>query len=95
MGRKQRRCIMALLVWIFVGLMAGLVARRIMPGPSAGGFAVAIPLCISAAVLGGLLGSVLTGQSPLTFEIRGLMLAGSGAMLAVLSYRANALRTAA
>jgi len=50
---------MDLLVWIVFGLVVGLVARLIMPGPDPGGIIMTIVLGIVGAVLGGWLGRVM------------------------------------
>jgi uncharacterized membrane protein YeaQ/YmgE (transglycosylase-associated protein family) len=83
---------MGILLWVIVGFAAGLVARQVMPGPSAGGMLVAIPLGIGGAVLGGLLGNWLIGGGFNQFELRSLLLAISGALLTLLAYRSFALR---
>jgi uncharacterized membrane protein YeaQ/YmgE (transglycosylase-associated protein family) len=49
----------SLLVWIFLGFLAGLVARAIMPGPDGEGFILTTLLGIVGAVIGGYIGSAL------------------------------------
>ena len=84
---------MGILLAIVVGIVLGSVARWIMPGPSAGGLAVAIPLGITGAVLGSLVGVWLTG--PVTgFDFRSVLLAIIGSLLVLLSYRSYAMRAA-
>ena len=51
--------ITALLFWILVGLVAGALAKFIMPGDDPGGIIVTILIGIAGAVLGGWLLSVL------------------------------------
>ena len=51
--------ITALLFWIIVGLIAGALAKFVMPGPDPGGVIVTIIIGIAGAVLGGFLLSLL------------------------------------
>ena len=51
--------ITALLFWIIVGLIAGALAKFILPGPDPGGIIVTILIGIAGAVLGGWLLSLL------------------------------------
>jgi uncharacterized membrane protein YeaQ/YmgE (transglycosylase-associated protein family) len=51
--------ITALLFWIIVGLIAGALAKFVMPGPDPGGIIVTIVIGIAGAVLGGFLLSLL------------------------------------
>jgi hypothetical protein len=44
---------MGLISWVVVGTIAGLVARRIVPGPDPGRFIVTIILGMAGASLGG------------------------------------------
>jgi uncharacterized membrane protein YeaQ/YmgE (transglycosylase-associated protein family) len=45
--------------WIVIGLVAGLIAKAIMPGKDPGGLIVTILLGIAGAVLAGFLGQML------------------------------------
>ncbi len=51
--------ITALLFWSIVGLIAGALAKFVMPGPDPGGIIVTIVIGIAGAVLGGFLLSLL------------------------------------
>lgn len=50
-----------ILMWIIIGLIAGGIAKLIMPGKDPGGFIVTILLGIAGSILGGWLGGVLLG----------------------------------
>ena len=50
---------LALLGWIVFGLIAGLIAKAIMPGRDPGGAIVTILLGIIGAVIGGFIGRAL------------------------------------
>ena len=45
--------------WILFGLIAGVIAKLLMPGRDPGGFIVTIVLGIAGALLGGFLGRAL------------------------------------
>jgi uncharacterized membrane protein YeaQ/YmgE (transglycosylase-associated protein family) len=71
--------------WIILGLMAGLIARAILPGRQAGGWIVTILLGIVGALLGGWLGSVLFGVGITTFfNLTTWLLAIGGAVIVLL-----------
>ena len=84
---------MGILLWVVVGIVTGSVAKLVMPGPPAGGRAVAVAICVGGAVLGGLLGAVFTGGPVIDFDPFSLLSAVSGALIVSLFYRSYALRT--
>lgn len=52
---------MGILGWIVLGLIAGAIAKLIMPGDDPGGIIVTILIGIIGAVIGGFLGSLIFG----------------------------------
>lgn len=50
---------MGILGWIVLGLLAGAIAKLIMPGKQGGGIIVTLILGVVGALLGGFLGSLL------------------------------------
>ena len=66
-----------------------------MPGPRAGGFAVALPLGVGGAVIGGMLGVMFGIGSAMDFDLRSLLLAVTGSILLLFSYRSFAMRAVA
>jgi uncharacterized membrane protein YeaQ/YmgE (transglycosylase-associated protein family) len=52
---------MGFLGWIVLGLLAGAIAKLIMPGDDPGGIIITILLGIVGAVIGGFLGSRIFG----------------------------------
>lgn len=71
--------------WIIIGLIAGAVAKWIMPGKDPGGIIVTILIGIAGGLLGGFLANLLglgTGGS-----IWNLVLATVGAVLLLWIYR--------
>jgi uncharacterized membrane protein YeaQ/YmgE (transglycosylase-associated protein family) len=83
---------MSILLWVLFGSIAGYFARRIMPGPSAGGLRVAIPVGIGGALIGGLAGAMMDGRLDMEVDVRSLLIAITASMLVLLCYRAYALR---
>jgi uncharacterized membrane protein YeaQ/YmgE (transglycosylase-associated protein family) len=51
----------AILGWIVFGLIAGLIAKAIMPGKDPGGAIVTMLIGIAGAVIGGFIGRALFG----------------------------------
>jgi uncharacterized membrane protein YeaQ/YmgE (transglycosylase-associated protein family) len=79
--------VMTIIGWILLGLIAGAIAKAILPGAQGGGWIVTIILGIVGALLGGFLGSVLF-NAPLEdfFSIQTWLLAIGGAILVLLIY---------
>ena len=50
---------MGVLSWIILGLVAGILAKVIMPGKDGGGFIITVVLGIAGAFVGGWVGSFL------------------------------------
>lgn len=50
---------MGVLSWIILGLLAGMLAKWIMPGKDGGGFIITTLLGIAGAFVGGFLGSLI------------------------------------
>lgn len=79
---------MGIITWIIFGLIAGIVAKLIMPGRDPGGFIVTTLLGIVGAVIGGWIGSALGFGSVNQFDLRSLFVAVIGAIVLLLIYRA-------
>jgi uncharacterized membrane protein YeaQ/YmgE (transglycosylase-associated protein family) len=84
---------MGIISWIVVGAFAGLVARRIVPGPDPGRSIITIILGIAGASLGGFVFGVLGGEAT-RFEVWSLPVATLGAVLLLCLYGLIARRTA-
>ena len=84
---------MGIISWIVIGAFAGLVARRIVPGPDPGRSIIAIILGMAGASLGGFVFGVLGGGAT-SFEVRSLLVATLGAVLLLCLYSLLARRTA-
>ena len=78
---------MSIIGWIILGLIAGAIAKAILPGRQGGGWIVTIILGIVGALLGGFLGSVLFGVNINEFwSLSTWLLAIGGAILVLLIY---------
>ena len=78
---------MGVLVWIVFGLIAGVVAKFIMPGRDPGGIVITILLGIVGAVVGGFLGTALGFGTVTGFDVRSLLIAIAGALVLLFAYR--------
>ncbi|MFF1530032.1 GlsB/YeaQ/YmgE family stress response membrane protein [Cellulomonas sp. NPDC058312] len=75
--------------FLLLGLIAGAIAKAILPGRQAGGWFVTLLLGVIGALLGGWLGSVLF-NAPLEdfFSIQTWLLAIGGSIIVLLIYGA-------
>ena len=78
---------MGLLSWIVLGLVAGAIAKFIMPGKDPGGIIVTILIGIAGAVVGGFLGTQFGWGDISGFNVQSFLLAVGGALLLLLAYR--------
>src|SRR5688572_6090804 len=85
---QKRRCRMGIIAWIVVGLVAGAIAKMLMPGDDPGGIVVTILLGIAGAVVGGFIAVALGISNGVDdFDIGTIVLAVLGAMLLLFGYR--------
>jgi len=78
---------MGILSWIFLGLVAGALAKFIMPGKDPGGIIVTIFIGIVGGVVGGFLGTFIGLGEIQSFDLGGILLATFGAILLLIAYR--------
>ena len=78
---------MGILSWAVFGLIAGAVARLLVPGSGAGGLVVTIMLGVVGAVVGGFLGTQLGVGEVDGFDIRSFLIAIGGAVVLLAGYR--------
>ena len=78
---------MGILSWIVLGLIAGAVAKLIMPGDDPGGCIVTILLGIAGAFVGGMIGSAVGFGKVTEFDFRSLGIAIIGSIVLLLGYR--------
>jgi uncharacterized membrane protein YeaQ/YmgE (transglycosylase-associated protein family) len=72
---------MGIVTWIVLGLVAGLLAKIVMPGRDPGGIIVTTLLGIAGALVGGFIGTRLGFGSISGFDLRSVAIAGGGAFL--------------
>jgi len=78
---------MGILGWIVLGLVAGAIAKAILPGTQGGGWIITLVLGVVGALLGGFLGSAIFGIGLETFwSLQTWLLAIGGAVLVLLIY---------
>ena len=74
--------------WAIFGLIAGAIAKLIMPGKDPGGWFITMLLGIAGALVGGFIGRALWGSSGVTgWGLGSWLLAIGGACLLLLIYR--------
>ena len=77
---------MGLISWMVVGLVAGLLAKWIMPGSGPGGLVIATILGMAGASFGGFLVGLLGGTGATGFNVWSIVVATLGAMLLLFLY---------
>jgi uncharacterized membrane protein YeaQ/YmgE (transglycosylase-associated protein family) len=78
---------MGILTWILFGLIAGAIAKLIMPGEDPGGIIVTIIIGILGAVVGGFIGTLLGFGEVTGFNIGSFLIAIVGALILLFGYR--------
>jgi uncharacterized membrane protein YeaQ/YmgE (transglycosylase-associated protein family) len=79
---------MGIAVWILLGLIAGVVAKVLMPGDDPGGIIVTILIGIVGAVVGGFLWSALTGEGGVSgLNVGSILIAVLGSLVLLAGYR--------
>jgi len=78
---------MGIFAWIVLGLIAGVLAKFIMPGRDPGGIIITILLGIGGAVVGGFIGTQLGFGDISGLDLRSLAIAVGGGVLLLFVYR--------
>ncbi|GGP48021.1 GlsB/YeaQ/YmgE family stress response membrane protein [Saccharothrix coeruleofusca] len=79
---------MGILGWIVLGLIAGAIAKAIMPGRDPGGIIITMLLGIVGAILGGFIGSAIFGTGvDEFFSLSTWLLAILGSLIVLGIYR--------
>lgn len=78
---------MGILTWIVFGLIAGALAKLIMPGNQGGGLIVTTALGVVGAVVGGYLGTNVLGVGGVSgFNVASIAIAVGGAIVVLFLY---------
>ena len=79
---------MGIIGWIVLGLIAGAIAKAILPGDDPGGIFVTMLIGIVGAIVGGFIASALgIGDLDEFFDIGTWLIAIAGSLLLLLVYR--------
>ena len=79
---------MNIFAWLLVGLIAGVLAKMLMPGRGPGGIIVTVLLGIGGAIVGGFIAVALDLSDGVNnFDVGTIFLAVAGAMLLLVGYR--------
>ena len=78
---------MGIIAWIILGLIAGAIAKAILPGTQGGGWLITLVLGVVGALLGGFIGSALFGVGLQGFfDLPTWLLAIGGSIVVLLIY---------
>ena len=79
---------MGIIAWILLGLIAGALAKALMPGRDPGGIVATIMIEIAGALIGGFIWNLLSGaEGYCNLDVGGILIAVLGAMLLLWAYR--------
>lgn len=78
---------MGIISWIVFGLIAGVLAKMLLPGRDPGGCILTTLIGIGGAVVGGFIGTFLGWGRVTGFDIRSFALAVGGAVVLLIVYR--------
>ncbi|MEX0809196.1 MAG: GlsB/YeaQ/YmgE family stress response membrane protein [Dongiaceae bacterium] len=78
---------MSILVWLLLGLIAGILAKFVMPGRDAGGIIVTVALGVVGAIIGGYIGTRFGIGSVTGINFESILVATGGAILLLILYR--------
>jgi uncharacterized membrane protein YeaQ/YmgE (transglycosylase-associated protein family) len=84
---------MDIVIWLLIGLVAGAIARFLVPGRDPMGWLGTLALGLVGSLIGGFLGDLLTGGDR-DLSPAGLIGSIVGAVIALLVYRAVSRRSA-
>ena len=78
---------MGIISWIILGLVAGALAKWILPGKDPGGIIVTIVIGIIGAIVGGYIGTLIGFGEATGVNIRSIIIAVAGSIILLLIYR--------
>ncbi|MFD4878571.1 GlsB/YeaQ/YmgE family stress response membrane protein [Streptomyces sp. NPDC058420] len=80
---------MGIIAWIIIGLLAGAIAKLLMPGKDPGGIIVTMLIGIVGGLLGGWLGKVIFGVDSIDgfFDLSTWIAAIAGSLILLIVYR--------
>jgi uncharacterized membrane protein YeaQ/YmgE (transglycosylase-associated protein family) len=78
---------MGIIAWIVLGLIAGAIAKLIMPGRDPGGIIVTMLIGIAGALVGGFVFSLFGGDGVSGLNLGSIIVAVVGALILLALYR--------
>jgi uncharacterized membrane protein YeaQ/YmgE (transglycosylase-associated protein family) len=84
---------MGILAWIILGLIAGVIAKFLMPGEDPGGFFITILIGIAGALVGGAIASAMGWGGVDGLDLGSIIVAVLGSILLLFIYRMVRRRT--
>jgi uncharacterized membrane protein YeaQ/YmgE (transglycosylase-associated protein family) len=80
---------MGIIAFIILGLLAGAIAKALLPGDDPGGWIITTIIGVVGALLGGFLAGVLFGADPMDefFDISSWLTAIAGSVILLVLYR--------
>jgi len=78
---------MSWIVWIVLGLIAGIIAKLLMPGRDPGGFIVTCLIGIVGALIGGFISTRLGFGDVTGFNLPSILVAVVGSVILLIVYR--------
>jgi uncharacterized membrane protein YeaQ/YmgE (transglycosylase-associated protein family) len=79
---------MGIIGFLILGLIAGAIAKLILPGKQGGGILITLVLGVIGALLGGFIGSAIFGRGINEFDFGSIALAVVGSLIVLLVYGA-------
>lgn len=76
---------LGVLGWIVFGLIVGIIAKLLMPGPDPGGMILTVLLGVAGALVGGFLGRAIGLYGP--NDAAGIIMSVLGAIVLLFAYR--------
>ncbi|MFD8738755.1 GlsB/YeaQ/YmgE family stress response membrane protein [Streptomyces sp. NPDC059618] len=80
---------MGIIAWILIGLLAGAIAKLLLPGKDPGGIIVTMLIGVAGGLLGGWLGKVIFGVDSIDgfFDLSTWVAAIAGSLILLILYR--------
>src|SRR4029079_1863543 len=89
--QPKGQTVMGILAFLILGLIAGAIAKEILPGRQGGGLVITLVIGVVGAILGGWIGSLIFGGGLADFfDLRTWLLSILGAVIVLLIYGAVA-----
>ncbi|GAA3309472.1 GlsB/YeaQ/YmgE family stress response membrane protein [Streptomyces cinereospinus] len=81
---------MGIIAWILIGLLAGAIAKLLLPGKDPGGIIITMLIGVAGGLLGGWLGKVIFGVDSIDgfFDLSTWVAAIVGSLILLVLYRA-------